>query len=103
MREMSTDRPDKTASPYTIDAGHFQIELDVVSYTYDQRNPERTKTRVDQWDIMPMNLKVGLLNNADLHVLLDTHMVETTSISTLSTHERRSGFGDLTLRLKMNL
>jgi hypothetical protein len=24
MREMSTDRPDTTESPYTVDAGHFQ-------------------------------------------------------------------------------
>jgi len=26
VREMNTDRPDKTESPYTPDAGHFQIE-----------------------------------------------------------------------------
>src|SRR4051794_35141958 len=25
MREMATDRPDKTESPYTVDAGHVQI------------------------------------------------------------------------------
>ena len=28
MREMSTDRPDQTESPNTVDAGHFQVELD---------------------------------------------------------------------------
>ena len=32
MREMSTDRPDKTESPYTVDAGHFQIESDLFAY-----------------------------------------------------------------------
>lgn len=25
MRELTTDRPDKTESPITVDAGHFQI------------------------------------------------------------------------------
>src|SRR5207247_8308607 len=30
MREMNTDRPDKTESPYTVDAGHFQVEADVL-------------------------------------------------------------------------
>ncbi len=25
MREMSTDRPDQTESPYTVYAGHFQV------------------------------------------------------------------------------
>jgi len=29
MRELSTDRPDKTESAYTVDAGHFQIESDL--------------------------------------------------------------------------
>ena len=28
MRELNTDRPDKTESPFTVDAGHYQIELD---------------------------------------------------------------------------
>lgn len=32
MREMSTDRPDTTESPYTVDAGHFQFELDLAEY-----------------------------------------------------------------------
>ena len=29
MRPLSTDRPDTTESPYTVDAGHFQMEMDV--------------------------------------------------------------------------
>ena len=32
MRELSTDRPDKTESPYTVDAGHLQIEVDLLSW-----------------------------------------------------------------------
>ena len=35
MREMSTDRPDLTESAYTVDAGHFQIETDLVSFSHD--------------------------------------------------------------------
>ena len=31
MREFNTDRPDKTESPYTVDAGHFQFEMDVLN------------------------------------------------------------------------
>jgi hypothetical protein len=33
MRELSTDRPDRTESPYTADAGHFQLEMDFFNYT----------------------------------------------------------------------
>ncbi len=36
MRELSTDRPDKTESPYTVDAGRVQVELDLVTYTSDR-------------------------------------------------------------------
>jgi hypothetical protein len=34
MRELSPDRPDKTESPHTVDAGHFQLEMDFVNFTY---------------------------------------------------------------------
>jgi len=33
MREMLTDRPDKTEALILVDAGHFQIEADVLNYT----------------------------------------------------------------------
>ncbi|SEH88045.1 transporter [Epilithonimonas hominis] len=36
MRDMETDRPDVTESPYTIDAGHFQYETDMVRLIKDQ-------------------------------------------------------------------
>jgi hypothetical protein len=45
MREMSTDRPDLTESAYTVDAGHFQVEMDVVRYTYDRRRDTRSRGR----------------------------------------------------------
>src|SRR5436309_2202856 len=74
MREMSTDRPDKTESPFTVDAGHFQIEADILSYTYDRDNPARTDTRVETVDIAPLNLKVGLCNSVDLQLALETYV-----------------------------
>ena len=30
MRSLSTDRPDATESAYSVDAGHFQVETDVL-------------------------------------------------------------------------
>src|SRR5688500_4882093 len=59
MRELSTDRPDVTESPYTVDAGHFQVELSLIEYTRD----EDQGAELDEWVVMPSNLKVGLLNN----------------------------------------
>ncbi|MBI4309351.1 MAG: hypothetical protein HY591_03365, partial [Candidatus Omnitrophica bacterium] len=76
MRDMSTDRPDKTESPYTVDAGHYQIEASALDYTYDHKNPEKTDQRVDNFSMAPMNFKAGLLNNVDLQFVLAPYIRE---------------------------
>ena len=45
MRSLSADRPDKTDSAFTVDAGHFQLEMDFTSFTYDRYNLEHRDTR----------------------------------------------------------
>src|SRR5687767_7346997 len=56
MREMSTDRPDKTESAYTVDAGHFQVEADLVSYAYDAHNPDRDHTITESLGVGTLNI-----------------------------------------------
>ena len=103
MREMSTDRPDKTESPYTVDAGHFQIEMDVFSYSYDRYNSERRDVRAESLSITPMNLKVGLRNNVDLQLVLETYNSVRVHDRDAGTVEKQRGFGDVIPRLKINL
>src|SRR5687768_3054656 len=57
MREMSTDRPDTTESPYTVDAGHTQVELSFFDYTRDDSDDGGD---FEALSLVPMNLKVGL-------------------------------------------
>lgn len=102
MREMSTDRPDKTESAYSVDAGHFQIEMDIASYSHDRHNADRDGKVVRTWAVAPMNLKLGLLNNVDLQLTLSTYNHERTSEPGASVLRKR-GFGDVTTRLKWNL
>src|SRR6266550_835814 len=102
MREMNTDRPDKTESPFSVDAGHFQIEADILNYTYDRYNSARTDTRVETVSIAPMNLKVGLRNDVDLQLVVDTYeSVRTHDLATGMVQKNR-GFGDLLIRAKWN-
>src|ERR1035437_10086184 len=42
MRELTPDRPDKTESPYTVDAGHYQLEMSFVEFTKSQSDGVRT-------------------------------------------------------------
>lgn len=88
MRELSTDRPDTTESPYTVDAGHLQIEMSFVDYTREGST--------DALAVTPFNIKLGLLNNVDLQAVVDPYVVQ-------SNGERASGVGDSQLRLKVNL
>jgi hypothetical protein len=101
MREMSTDRPDQTESAYTVDAGHFQLEMDFANFTYDHHSAGGVRT--ETWNVAPVNLKVGLLNRVDLQVILDNYVNTRTKDSASGTTERASGFGDITTRLKINL
>src|SRR4051794_31042167 len=54
MRELSADRPDVTETPYTVDAGHFQLEMDVLRYGYDRYNSARDNVRREAVSIAPM-------------------------------------------------
>ena len=103
MREMSTDRPDKTESAYTVDAGHFQIESDLASYSYDHDTEDGANTRVDAWTVASVNFKVGLLNNVDLQTVVESYNHITTDDRVAGEKVRQSGFGDITSRIKINL
>jgi len=97
LRDMSTDRPDKTESPYTVDAGRFQIETDLIAYTRDSESGLTTHA----FDVMPFNLKVGLTSDTDLQLVYGAWSHVRTSGGGLT--ERESGFGDLVVRLKHNI
>jgi hypothetical protein len=103
LRELSTDRPDKTESPYTVDAGHLQIELDFATYTRDIDRSEGQNLRSDTFGIAPVNFKLGLTNDSDIQLLVDPYVRQTVKNRAGRTTERTSGFGDVTLRLKHNL
>src|SRR5688500_9280794 len=67
MRELSTDRPDTTESADTVDAGHVQVEMSFVEYTRDGGGA------FEEFAFVPVNLKVGLLNNVDLQLVLPSY------------------------------
>jgi hypothetical protein len=93
MRDLNTDRPDTTESPYTVDAGHFQVEVSLVDYVHDRTGGVTT----DQVTALPANLKVGLLNNVDLQFVINPYVNRRVGSS------RSEGFDDMLVRLKVNL
>lgn len=88
-REFVTDRPDKTINPSTVDAGAVQVEVDIVSATFDRRTEKpsgpgpvvggsggfvraqpRTGGAKDDYMFMLMNLRLGVAANLDLHFVV---------------------------------
>lgn len=89
MRELSTDRPDLTEGPYTVDAGHVQVEADlgVVSV-------EGNDIGVGAFGV---NVRVGLTDAVDVHVIAPVLGATFTPTGV------KAEPGDLTLRAKWNL
>ena len=103
LRELSTDRPDLTESPQSVDAGHLQMETDVLFYGYDRHNTDLLNTKVTSWGYGITNFKLGLRHNLDFQVVIEPHV--SVKEENLDTGETISdeGFGDITLRAKYNL
>lgn len=103
LRPMSTDRPDKTETPYTVDAGHFQVEMDVVTYGADRESVGGRTVEAEGWGFFPANLKLGLRHNVDLHVMLPGYTSSRVEDHGEPAVERARGFGDVVLRSKANV
>jgi hypothetical protein len=103
LRDMSTDRPDKTESAYTVDAGHFQLEMDIANYTRTRINDGTENTKTESYGVAPFNFKYGLTDSIDLQVLVDTFTTQRTTDYVAGTRSTISGFGDITVRTKFNV
>ncbi len=97
MREMATDRPDATESPFTVDTGHVQVEMDFANFTRNRRDGGGTT----QWGVAPFNLRLGLLNNVEAGIFVSPY-IRASETPRGGPRETHSGFGDVTLRGKLN-
>jgi hypothetical protein len=101
MREMTTDSLGATETPYTVDAGHFQIELTLLRYAYDREQFAGETVKTESWAIAPFLLKAGLMNTVDVEMMMEPYEIIRERGETNSGTFR--GFGDVTLRVKANL
>lgn len=100
MRPFSPDRPGKSHSPLTVDAGHFQFESDAWNYAFDHWSPTATTSRATV--IGAPNLKLGLTNRVELDIVASLYNSDSMRSGT-SGVQRARGAGDLLLGGKVNL
>lgn len=96
-RPLSTDRPDRTESPFTVPAGWLQIEADLVSHG-EFKQDDRTVTGTG---VASFNLKYGVTRRMDLQFLLSPWARLHSQAPGID--ETESGTGQAGLRAKFNL
>ena len=101
MRSFSTDRPTKSDSPYTVDAGHFQYEGDIANWTYDRYNT--AQTTASNLLLFDPVLKLGLTQHTDLELALAPLNIDHTTTRGTGVDSTFFGFGDVYTRVKFNL
>jgi hypothetical protein len=100
MRKFAPDRPTKGYSVRTIDAGHFELETDLVSYTYSH-TPGVTTHNIQAFD---PTLKLGLTNWMDFEVQFNgLQYARSFGDAVVGNLTDTTGFGDVFLRSKINL
>lgn len=94
LRPLTTDRPDMTEAPITVDAGHLQIESDLAVATLREASTGNPASL----DVMVSNLKIGLTNSIDLQLLIPS-----LGVAFDNDGNAGSSAGDAGARLKWNL
>jgi hypothetical protein len=103
LRELQTDRPDLTEGPYTVDAGHVQVESDLFNYTYDRQMTGPQRLTSQSATALDFNARIGLLNFLEADIIAAPFNWQRSEDRDSGKAVEREGFGDTTLRLKYNI
>ncbi|WP_165822107.1 transporter [Hymenobacter edaphi] len=98
LRELRPDRPGVTESPFTVDAGHFQLEVD--GFRLINRREDNQRER--EWHAAYLMPKLGLSRRTDLQLEIPVFATQKQRQSDDPNWERQRGFGDVAVRLKHN-
>jgi hypothetical protein len=100
LRKFAPDRPTKGFSVRTIDAGHFEIETDLVNYNYSNSSGITARN----YQALDPTFKLGLTNWMDLEVQFNgLQYAESFDRTSPFNFQNATGFGDVFLRTKINL
>lgn len=104
LRPMTTERPSRTDSPYSIDAGQIQIEANIYGFARNDDCHNNSCTETKRHTIGgSTNFRIGLTNNTDIQFITDLYQHQTINDRSDSSTIRQQGLGDTTIRLKINV
>ena len=118
QRAFNPDRPSTTTGPFTVDAGHVQLEASFAQYTHDRSAAAAGGDGGYQVSAGPAEVRVGLTEHTEVDLTLMPFLYQHTPAAagvaaapTTGSKATRgaaspayaSGFGDLQLQAKLNL
>jgi hypothetical protein len=90
-------------NPYTVDAGHVQIETYPFGYRYHEEHVDHQARVSEGWTFAPLNVRLGVLNNLDLQLALAPYTTVRVQDQLSAYTEKHQGFGDVVPRARLNL
>lgn len=101
LRDLTTDRPDTTESPFTVDAGRLQVETNLFGFA--RSRPDADGTVTDSFDFATTNLRLGLTHSSEINVVFQPYGIVRTRPLDPVLATRSSGIGGVDIRGKINL
>jgi hypothetical protein len=98
-RELTSDRPDVTESPFTIEPGRVQLESSLVEHLRDHDETSRRH----EWSAATINLRIGLGGSSEVQLLVDPWQRRVVRDMAGGGTRTATGVGDVTVRGKWNL
>jgi len=99
LRDLASDRHTKSYSPVTVDAGHFQIEMDFANYAYGTYQGVWSDSFITADPV----IKLGLTSRIDLEIQPGSYQfMHNLDANTRQTISSGSGYGDTIVKTKFN-
>jgi hypothetical protein len=98
LRELRPDRPGVTESPFTVDAGHFQLETDALRLINSREDTMRNR----DFHLAYAVAKMGLSRRTDLQVEVPLYSISKERGERQHDWDQHRGFGDVAIRVKHN-
>lgn len=100
LRDLTTDRPDTTESPFTVDAGRVQIETNIFGFA--RSRPDSEGAVSDTYEFGTTNIRIGLTHAAEIGVVWQPYGIVRTQPGDGTDATRSKGVGGLDIRGKFN-
>ncbi len=100
LRDFNPDRPSFTNGPYTVDAGHLQLETGILEYNRDRYNGAGVRT--DGFAVADTVVRLGVIDRAEVSLQFSPFNYVRTKDKVTGAHTKQSGVSDLTALAKVN-